>query len=209
MKYKITRVSGLHWIKSHEAGKERRKLYPSDANYYPLKRLPQSELFYTAEACFQVALDHSEHIRAIFTKVVNAWEHPGCFLLMSEEFEANSAHIGEWLASAITYDNRNADAPMPSFGELVGIDKAKTYNENTDYRYLGDCVNELIIQGFNRKIDLDNKKPKVLPEKAPNLIAAITMRSLIAYLELDLAVQDKARLGEEGRIIFSKTGCVP
>ncbi len=81
MKYKLARESGLPWIKAREREKERqrRKLYPSDANYYPFKRLRQAQLFYAAEACLQVVLDQSECIRALYAKVVNAWGLPDCF----------------------------------------------------------------------------------------------------------------------------------
>lgn len=42
----------------------------------------------------------------------------------------------------------------------------------------------LILAAFNRKADLDNGTPKILPPKSPHLAQAVVFCSLIDYLQL-------------------------
>ncbi|MFC1958433.1 hypothetical protein ACFLV6_00715 [Chloroflexota bacterium] len=133
----------------------RDKLVTSDANYLPLKRIPESRLAYTADQCVQVVLDHSQEARDAFSKVIDAWLLPGCFQPIYSDAWQQRGRIKHYTDNALKYDTRNGNAgPWPSIANYLGMDMADYYNADT--HQLQNCINELILKHFNRKEDLDN-----------------------------------------------------
>lgn len=65
---------------------------------------------------------------------------------------------------------------------LFQSDKLKQISEHPDTQYIMKRINELILVGFNRKIDQENKKWKVAPSHL--LIRAISWRSIAEYCEI-------------------------
>ena len=183
------------------ASLSRNKLVATDQTRLPIRRLPGSELIYMADHCLQVVLDHSDEARAIFSQVVHAWELPGCYsqlFLFTKRYRNQIKHYNE---VAMNYDARSKDlSPPVSLAEFIGIGNTREYTENDDFHRLENCTSKLILVGFNRKVDLDNHQPKVILQEAPLLIVVIALRSIIAYLNIDLAQYDRLRRGEDSHI---------
>jgi len=185
----------------------RDKLITDDIQHLPLKRVPESRLAYAADQCLQVILDYSEEARATFFEVVEAYLLPGCFQPMYDVFWQRRGQIRDYTAGALKYDTRNGNTkPWPSLVNHLGMDMADY--ENADMRQLCNCINELISKCFNRKQDLDNECPKIVPDGVTgepwHLINAISNRALIIALKADTARLDREVRGENGRIIVAK-----
>ncbi len=149
-----------------------------DAIYWPFKRLPESKLDVYAAACVETALKYSEDAQQIYSRVVQSWELSGCQALIGDfaQCKQNTRTYLDNRAKAVVMNE-----PLPSWSKSWKdvITKAEG---NTDFNKLRKCAGYFIVKAFNRKIDLDNYAPKVLPGKSPNLTQAIVSHSLLDYL---------------------------
>lgn len=185
----------------------RDKLITADIQHLPLKRVPESRLAYAADQCLQVVLDRSEEASAAFFKVVEAYMLPACFQPMYNAAYERRGQIRSYVNGTLKYDTRNGNArAWPSLVNYLGVDVADY--DNADMRHLCSCINELILKCFNRKQDLDNECPKIVPDPATgepkHLVNAVSMRALIVALKADIARLDREVRGENGRILVAK-----
>ena len=143
---------------------------------------PNVERFACARALFIVALEESEEAASIYVDVVQAWDLPGCQALADEAIRHQQS-TRLWGSRFIKAMEHRVPCPeLPT--ELFQV--IRKYEDNTDLQLLTDHASTLVLKGFNRKIDLDNEAPKVLPEKAQPLVYYIVYRSLIDWCELEL-----------------------
>lgn len=149
-----------------------------DAIYRPFKRLPESKLEAYAGACVDTALKYSEEARVIYAEILQSWELPGCQVLISD-FAEHKQDTRAWLQNRAEAVIRNKPQPGRPDGWEDVIAKAEG---NSDFSKLRVYAGYLILKTFNRKIDLDNHAPKVLPRKSPYLGRAIVFYSLSDYL---------------------------
>ncbi len=151
-----------------------------DGIYWPFERLPGVKLAAYAMACVETALKYSDEARAIYERVIRSWELPGCEVLM-REFTRSEKDTGTWvrgLDGAAAGNGPLADFPTDwtdAFTEIEG---------NADFQKLLVHATNVIVIGFNRKTDLENRTPRILPEKAPYLGLAIVFHSLLDCLAL-------------------------
>lgn len=155
----------------------RAKLFSEAAIYYRFKRLPAVKLERYAEACLETVLRHSEDARNIYLQIIKCWGLPGCQLVI-DEFAKRTPDTRAWLLSVATVKNQT----MPDFPSVL-VDACLKYQSDADFEKVSLYTGHLILIGFNRKIDLDNHTPKVLPSQAPYLARAIFFYSLFEYLQ--------------------------
>lgn len=149
-----------------------------DAIYWPFERLPELKLEAYAMACIEIALRFSKDARAIYAKVVQSWELPGCQTLIGD-FVQCKQNTRNWLhdrAKAVVKNKPLADWPN------AWIEVIMKFKDNTDFHELLMHVHDFIILGFNRKVDLENQAPKLLPRNSLYLVRAIHDSSLLDYL---------------------------
>lgn len=148
-----------------------------DGIYWPFKRLPGVKLAAYAMVCVETALECSDEAQAIYAEVIQSWELPGCQVLI-REFAPYKQDTETWLRSldkALEKNKPLADWPTAWTNVFM---KAK---DNADFHELLKRAAYLVLVGFNRKIDLDNKTLKILPENSPYLIWAIVFHSVSDY----------------------------
>ncbi len=151
-----------------------------DAIYWPFKRLPELRLEAYAEACLEIALRYSEDARAIYTRVVQSWELPGCQVLI-DGFRKHKGAYRAYQRDRARAVVRNQPLPDLPDGCKDVILKAES---NADASKLGKYVGYLILVGFNRRADLENKNPKVLQGRSSYLAQSIVSASLLDFLEI-------------------------
>lgn len=150
-----------------------------DRIYSPYERLPELKLEAYAMACVETALRYSEDARSIYTKVVQSWELPSCQALIAD-FVLYKQDTRNWLrerAEAVVESKPLPDMP-DSWKNVIAKGEG-----NTDFSVLRNHAGHFILIAFNRSIDLENKIPKVLPEKSLYLGQVISFRSLLDYLQ--------------------------
>lgn len=165
----------------------RDRLVTNDANYLPFKRVSESRLGNLADHCLQVILDHSESARADFLEIILAFKSPGCFSLMASYIDPVKAR--QFQVAALMYDQRNDPQNKPPNLEI----KVDTRLFNPDTQHLKSCIDNFILNHFNRKSDLENENPKVTPdpEKARYLISIISVRAIIKAFDIDIAKYER------------------
>lgn len=156
-----------------------RAISEANALYYPFERLPEVRLQYYAYACLETALVQSEDVRNIFELVVNSWGLPGCQPII-DEFAKHSPETRTYFGDIAKAAKNNQ--PMPE-SPRAAIEAILKYQDEDDFRRVLDYHAYLIVFGFNRKIDLENRTPKVWPSEAPYLVRAISFYSLMEHLQ--------------------------
>lgn len=149
-----------------------------DAIYWPFERLPDSKLEAYAGACLETALKSSAEAGDIYTKIVLSCELPGCQKFIEDLAQCKQNHRA-WLRNRAEAVVRNE--PPPDYpNEWVEV----KHRDNADFYELNKYVADLIRVGFNRKVDLENQIPKVIPRKSPYVVRAIFSYSLSDYLKM-------------------------
>lgn len=151
-----------------------------DAVYWPFERLPESKLQTYAMACVETALEYSEDARTIYTEIIQSWELTGCQVLINE-FGQYKQDTRAWLRDRAKAVVRNQ--PPPDWPDSWKDVIARTEG-NTDFHKLLKYVAYFILIAFNRKADIENQTPKILPRKSSYLAQAIVFCSLLDYLEI-------------------------
>ncbi len=151
-----------------------------DTIYWPFKRLPESKLETYAMACVETALRYSEDARTIYNRVVQSWELPGCQALIGD-FVRSKQDTRNWQRDRARAVIRNEPLPTPPDSWEDVIVKAEG---NSDFSILREYEDDFILIAFNRNTDLENRTPKVLPEKSPYLAQVISFCSLLEHLQI-------------------------
>lgn len=149
-----------------------------DAVYWPFERLPESKLEVCAMACVETVLKHSEEAQGVYVGIVLSWALPGCQALI-EDFTQCKQDARVWLrnrAKAVVKNEPPPDWPNAWIEVIV------KFKDNTDFHKLLMHVHDFIMLGFNRKVDLENQTPKLLPGNSLYLVRAIHDSSLLDYL---------------------------
>lgn len=149
-----------------------------DRMYWPFERLPELKLEEYAKACVETTLDYSKEAQVIFAEIILSWELPGCQMFI-EDCVRLKQDTRNWLNDRATAVITNK--PQPSWPDTWQDVIAGT-KDNADLTKLLKYVGYLILVGFNRKVDLDNQTPKIIPRKSPYLAQAIVFYSLSNYL---------------------------
>ena len=147
-----------------------------DALYWPFERLPEFKLEAYAEACLETALKHSEEAQAIYAKIVQSWDLPGCQLVIADLAQCKQNHRA-WQRNRAEAVVRN-EPPPDKPNEWVEV----KHRDNADFCELQKHTAYLILVGFNRKVDLENQIPKVISMKSPYVFRKISEYSLSDYL---------------------------
>lgn len=156
----------------------RARILGQTAIYHPFTRLPAIKLDYYAMACLEIVLEHSQDARSIYSEVVKSWELPGCQPVI-DEFAKHTSDVRVWYSEVAEAAVKHHS--MPDFPKALE-DACIKYQDDTDFRKLLNYSGSLILIGFNRKNDLENQTPKVLPSRALYLARAISFYSICEYL---------------------------
>lgn len=171
---------GPHFLRPGQGMDATREVIWPDAIYWPFERLPESKLEAYAEACLEIALKYSEEAQAIYDKIVLSWELPGCQLLIGD-FARYKQDTRTWMRKRAESVARNE--PPPDRPKWIR-DVVVKYEDDADVLELLKYVVDLIRVGFNRKVDLENQMPKVIPSKSPYMVWAIFFYSVSGYLKI-------------------------
>lgn len=172
-----------------------------DGIYWPFKRLPGSRLATYAFACVESALKYSEEAQAIYARIVQSWELPGCQALI-HEMARPKEDTSTWLCSLD--EALNGDKPLLDW-PTAWTDAFATARDNADFCTLWKCAGYFVLMSFNRKGDLDNRAPKVIPfapGKDPYLAMAVVVYSLMDYLAMRPEVEGPRAWSDESLTRF-------
>lgn len=164
-------------------------------------------VFAHATACVEIVLLHSDKANEIYREIVKAWglsgnqgllettslHMPNSADLFIDSIRANKANMQVNLSTKTKRQSQAksqsklepggySDNPYPDLTLWFQSDKFRRMSEHPDYQYLVKLINELILVGFNRKIDQDNQAWKVTPDAPPYWLSnAITWKSMLEY----------------------------
>ena len=164
--------------KGYEANLELNRLWLPDGIYWPFKRLPESKLDTYAIACVETALKYSEDAQQIYAAIIQSWELPECQVLIGDYVQAKQ-DTRTYLSNQYKAVIRNQ--PLPSWPN-AWIEVIAKHKDNTDFHKLLKYVADFVLTAFNRKQDVENQAPKVLPRESPYLGKALVFSSLLDYL---------------------------
>jgi hypothetical protein len=133
-----------------------------------------TKLFVCAVALVDVVLEKSLKARSDYFNILEAWKLPGCQHLMPEFTTYGS--IEKTFRDKLLIASITGEVPSdwPESWKMT-YEKSKA---NMDWQILLGRVYQLIPANFNLKLDLENERPMVIPDNAPNLISAIVCRSI-------------------------------
>ena len=172
-----------------------------DGIYWPVKRLPGVKLAAYAFACVESALKYSEKAQAIYARIVQSWDSAGCQALI-DEMARPKEDTSTWLCSLDEALNR--DKPLLDW-PTAWTDAFATARDNADFCTLWKCAGYFVLMSFNRKGDLDNRAPKVIPfvpGEDPYLAMAVVVYSLIDYLAMRPEVEGPRAWSDESLTRF-------
>ena len=167
-----------------------------DGIYWPFKRLPGVKLAAYAFACVESALKYSEEAQAIYARIVQSWDSSGCQALI-DEMARPKGDTSTWLCSLD--EALNGDKPLLDW-PTAWTDAFATARDNADFCTLWKCAGYFVLMSFNRKGDLDNRAPKVIPfapGKDPYLAMTAVLYSLIDYLAMHPEVEGPRAWSDE------------
>ena len=159
------------------------EIFPSRF-YYPFGQLPELRLLLYAGACVQVVLTQREDYQKVYSLICDAWGLPGCQLLVNE-YKRHIPDTWNGVREAVTLSVKGL-IPKGREDTLTKLD----LEHNRDYQTLRQAIGYLIVYGFNRKQDLENLKPKIIPKNSLYLVRSIYNDSLI---EFGLQARQRAR----------------
>lgn len=178
-----------------------------DGIYYPFKRSPGTMLATYAFACIEVALKHAleneqrdkqaSDCIATYQALVKSWDLPGCRARIGE-MAKHKEDFSTWqnTLNKATRENK----PLPDWpGEWINVLVKTDYN--TDYHELTKHAYSFVLRAFNRKIDIENRTPKILPDKSPLWLATIVHSLVVNYLPYS-EVEGPAALADKSLIEF-------
>ena len=155
------------------------------AHYWPPEALP----FAYAVACVDMVLVRSPETSAVYHEVLRALELPGCQLLIGEA-RIHASDTNRWSREAIkAHFGGKAISGLPR----LFLDAYEQYKDNADYRFFIERIREFIRIGFNRPLDRENKRYKVLAEKAPFIFSVSVFRSIAEHCKVRLENWNKYR----------------
>jgi len=174
----------------------------------------ESLVFPYALACVEIVLMTSNGANNIFHDIMQAWRLPGCqgvldditplTQTLTEVFIHLTREQDNLLAeSEVTVARINTNSKYVDLKEWFQSDRFKQLSEHPDFQYLLNRVKELILTGFNHKIDQENQKWKVKPETSSLLTLAIIFVSVVDYKKIQpldsisIKVLDGGKLKED------------
>ncbi len=173
-----------------------------DGKYWPFKRWPDSMLAAYAFACVETALEHAEEeVWTAYSAVVQSWELPGCQALINEMARPKE-DFSTWLRSLD--EVLKGDKPLLDW-PTAWTDAFATARDNADFCTLWKCAGYFVLMSFNRKGDLDNRAPKIIPfapGKDPYLAMAVVVYSLMDYLAMHPEVEGPRAWSDESLTRF-------
>ncbi|MFC1951586.1 hypothetical protein ACFLYI_00900 [Chloroflexota bacterium] len=137
----------------------------------------------------------SHEASAAYHEAIKALELPGCQALINIA-KAQAPNTNAWssktlkksLEKGIKSLEKGKDIP-----NLPGLTSIEQYKDNADILHFFKRVSDFIRVGFNRQIDREDERHKVLAEKAPNLFGATVIRVIAEYCQVKLVNWDKYR----------------
>ncbi|MFC1907448.1 hypothetical protein ACFLW8_05125 [Chloroflexota bacterium] len=171
------------------------------AHYWPPEALP----FAYATACIEIVLLHSPEANIAYYEAIEALELPGCQALIKMA-NIHGPDNNEWISKLIK--SRGKGKASPGLPKLW-FDTSKQYKENDDYQSFIEQISNFVRVGFNRQVDQDNERHKVIAEKARFLFAAILIRTIAEYCKVRLKDWNKYRTNDIERIMTSNPTTSP
>jgi len=178
-----------------------------DGIYYPFKRLPATMLATHAFECIEVALEHALEYQqrdkqaansiAAYKALVKSWDSPGCRARI-REMAKDKEDFSTWqraLNEAVKENKPLPDWPTGWANVLMKTDY------NPDFHELAKQAYFFVLGAFNRKLDIENQTPKILPQKSPLWLATIFHSLVVNYLPYS-EVEGPAVLADESVIKF-------
>lgn len=151
--------------------------------YWPLRRDVDSKLWPYAVACLEAALSLSDIVIASYSKIVEAWELPGCQNIKNTSLK-HWPDTRTWLDTMTKAYANNGTLP-----ELPGVTETYAkYKHDADFNTLNLLVAEFVLLAFNHHQDIVEEAYKVTPgAKSIHIIEAIVTRSIIDHAGYEAA----------------------
>lgn len=159
-----------------------------DGIYYPFQRLPGVMLVTYAFECIEVALKHAlKHEQedkqaadciAAYQTLVQSWDLPGCRARICE-MAKHKEDFATWRRSfdeTVSEGKPLSDWPWEWAYSLVKLEYNADFHELVKHAY------SFVLRAFNRKLDIENQTPKILPERSPLWLATIVQSLVVNYL---------------------------
>lgn len=163
------------------------------AHYWPPEALP----FAYAVACVDIVLLRSPEASAAYYEVIEALELPGCQLLIGKA-RIHASDTNRWSSETIKAQSEGkAVSGLPR----LWFDAYKQYKDNADCLLFIERIHEFIRIGFNRQVDRENERYKVLAEKAPFLFGVSVFRTIAEHCKVRLEHWNKYRPDDIDRIM--------
>lgn len=159
-----------------------------DGIYYPSGGLPGGMLITYAYACIECALDYALEYEqkdrraaqsmAAYRALVQSWDLPGCRARIAEmaEYKEDFSTWQRALNEAVKEKKPLPDWPWEWTNALVKTDYNADYHELVKHAY------SFVVRAFNRKLDIENKTPKIVPQKSPLWLLTIAYSLIVHYL---------------------------
>jgi hypothetical protein len=175
-------------------------LLSDKTRYWPSEksRRPDARLIAYALACVEAALKLSQAARERYLEVIEAYSSPEPTRAW-ESVKHNTATNRPRAASIL------GRSTAPWHGKELDQREAKRLLTDID-GFIGN-VNSMpaahraiawfILKNFNREIDHEDWRWKVMPKTAPALVWALAFKGFVNFLGVDIDVADRQRLGDE------------
>jgi hypothetical protein len=149
-------------------------------SYWPTESLKYGY----AMACLEIVLLRSEKAKALYRDIVQSWGLPGCQAICqaAKPYLSNILPNPNLLQAFVQFIQKDVTFDRTGLRNFVAWLESEEFSQLTyypDFQYLVSQVRELILVGFNRKIDQENKAWKVKPGSFP--IVIVELQALFDY----------------------------
>lgn len=137
-----------------------------------------------ALALLEVTLRDSEAAQKDYARLVELWALPGLQRLKDDALShaPETKAMSKALIAALERKDKSGVA-WPDRDDAY-----QRYKDNADFNQLVDAVVRFILQHYNRPVDLEDERTKVVPGRGnETLVAATFMRSIVDFTEYDAA----------------------
>jgi len=137
-----------------------------------------------AMACLEIVLLRSDEANTVYHDIVQSWSLPGCQAVCetAKPYLSNILPNPNLLHTFVQFIQKDVAFDRTALRRFVTWLESEEFSQLTshpEFQYLASQARELVLVGFNRKVDRDNKAWKVKPESFP--IVTIELRSLFDY----------------------------
>lgn len=166
---------------------------------------PEALPFAYAIACIDIVSQHSREASVAYYEAIEALELPGCQALIKMA-KIQAPDTNTWSSKTIKKLLEKGIKSLEKGKDILSLPwltATEQYKDDADYLHFIESIREFIRIGFNRQIDRENERYKVLAEKAPFLFMAVVFRTIAEYCKVKLENWNKYRTDDIDRMMNS------